>query len=95
MEPLSAISLACNILQVVEYGAKILSKAAEYRSAADEALGEHATLRDVLQSLKGLKVDKQSAFESLRMSIKSLWYEDKIKSIKLALADAKDNLNIA
>lgn len=57
MEPLSAFSLACNILQIVEYGANVLSRAAEYRTAPNGALNQHNTLYDVLQSLKGLNAE--------------------------------------
>lgn len=57
MEPLSALPLACNVLQIVEYGANILSKTAEYRSAAEGALAEHERLRGVLKSLKELNVE--------------------------------------
>ncbi|KAK9419407.1 putative NACHT domain-containing protein [Seiridium unicorne] len=125
MDPLSSLSLACNVLQLTEYGAKILSKTAEYRSSVDGRLREHGSLRDVLQSLKGLnaeltanmasggdntpismpKVRLNAAnnecirladdFESLRMSIKSMRYEARITFMKAALAEAKNNLNIA
>ncbi|KAF2994212.1 hypothetical protein E8E14_001000 [Neopestalotiopsis sp. 37M] len=140
MDPLSAFSLACNILQIVEYGANVLSRAAEYRDAPNGALNQHNTLHDVLQSLKGLnaelgatlpsssiaqrttvpntrlvvankeciriadelialleklKVKKSSTLEALRMSIKSVWYESKVKALKHDLAEAKDNLSFA
>ncbi|ETS85085.1 hypothetical protein PFICI_03110 [Pestalotiopsis fici W106-1] len=140
MEPLSAFSLACNILQIVEYGANVLSRAAQYRAASNGALNEHNTLYDVLQSLKGLnaelglslppsgsvqkatvpelrlatankecmriadeliallehlKVKKSSTVEGIRMGIKSIWYEGKVKTLKHDLAEAKDNLSFA
>ncbi|KAI4596649.1 hypothetical protein KJ359_004991 [Pestalotiopsis sp. 9143b] len=127
MEPLSAFSLACNILQIVEYGANVLSRAAEYRIAPNGALSEHNTLKDVMQSLKRLngelvlllpsaaespkatphesrliaaneecmriadglitllerlKVNQSGTFEGIRMGIKSLWYEGKVKVMK-------------
>lgn len=56
-DPLSALSLACNVLQIIEYGAKILTKTAEYHSAADGAPSEQTTLRGVVQSLKGLNTE--------------------------------------
>lgn len=140
MEPLSAFSLACNILQIVEYGANVLSRAAEYRIAPNGALSEHNTLNDVMQSLKRLngelvlllpsaaespkatphesrliaaneecmriadglitllerlKVNQSGTFEGIRMGIKSLWYEGKVKVMKSDLSEARDNLNLA
>ncbi|KAL9619550.1 MAG: hypothetical protein Q9160_005826 [Pyrenula sp. 1 TL-2023] len=141
LEPLSAFSLACNVLQIVEYGAKILTKTIEYRNAADGTLAEHQNLFDVLQSLKGLNVDIQasmprpsdgeeqsaagsrltaanedclrlsedfvnfldrlkvydtrSMLESVRLSIKSVWYKERLENMKNALSQARDNLNIA
>lgn len=61
MDPLSALSLSCNVLQIVEYGAKLLSKSAEYHSAADGTLNEHASLREVSQSLRGLNEELAAA----------------------------------
>ncbi|KAK6067839.1 nucleoside-diphosphate-sugar epimerase family protein [Seiridium cupressi] len=95
--------------ELIEYGAKILSKTAEYRSSVDGTLREHGSLRDVLQSLKGLNAEltanmasggdntpiSMPNFESLRMSIKSMRYEARTTFMKAALAEAKNNLNIA
>lgn len=144
MEPLSAFSVACNVLQIVEIGAKVLKTAAEYRSAADGAISEHAELRNISQSLLALNADlrtslsgptatdtkiqnkakillesandqclkvstdfiklldrlkvdgtRHAMLESLRLGVKSLWYKDKLDSLNNALAQARDNLNVA
>jgi hypothetical protein len=141
LEPLSAFSVACNVLQVVDFGSKVLTKAIDYRKVANGALSEHQDLRHVLQSLKNLNADLQASMpqpaetkplstaetrlleanteclrlsnefidlldrlkvknrhamlECLRMSIKSLWYREKMDTMESALSQARDNLNIA
>lgn len=144
LDPLSAFSVACNVLQIVEIGARVLNTAAEYRSATDGAISEHAELRNISQSLLALNADlrtslsaskasetklqnkaeallesandrclkistefvklldrlkiegtRHAMLESLRLSVKSLWYKDKLDSMSKVLAQARDNLNIA
>jgi hypothetical protein len=141
LEPLSAFSVACNVLQIIELGSQVLSKAIDYRKAANGALSEHQDLRHVLQSLKNLNADLQASMpqlagtkplstaetrlleanteclrlsnefidlldrlkvknrhamlECLRMSIKSLWYREKMDAMESALSQARDNLNVA
>jgi len=146
MDPLSAFSVACNVLQIVDIGAKVLKTAAEYRAATDGAISEHAELRNISQSLLALNAELQTSLsaptpkatdtgaqdkaklllesandrclkvsidfiklldrlkvdgtrhamlESLRLSVKSLWYKDRIDSLNNALSQARDNLNIA
>ncbi|KAI9149984.1 hypothetical protein HJFPF1_09731 [Paramyrothecium foliicola] len=56
-DPLSAFAVACNILQIVEVGAKILTKAAEYHDAADGAPADHVRLHEVAESLKTLNIE--------------------------------------
>jgi hypothetical protein len=41
LELLSAFSVACNMLQIIEFAWQVLSKAIEYRKAANGALSEH------------------------------------------------------
>ena len=41
MEPLSAFTVACNVLQVIEAGVKVLNKAVEYHSAQDGLTSDH------------------------------------------------------
>jgi len=50
LDPLSAFSLACNLLQLVEVGSKVLSKAAEYHNSTHGVLSEQQDLQNVLQS---------------------------------------------
>lgn len=142
LEPLSAFSVACNVLQIVEVGTRVLKTAADYRSAADGAIAEHAELKNIAQSLLGLNADlhttlaasndkktrskaetllmsandqclklstefiklldrlkvdgtRHAMLEALRMSVKSLWYKDRLDSMGKGLAQARDNLNLA
>ena len=141
LEPLSAFSVACNVLQIIEAGSKLLNNAVNYGKAADGALSEQQDLRNVLQSLKNLNADlrasmpklggtrplntaetrlleanseclrlsnefielldrlkvknRHAMLESLRMSIKALWYREKMEAMENNLSQARDNLNIA
>lgn len=61
LDPLSAFAVACNLLQVIELGVKVLGKAADYRKAETGALTEQKDLRDVLQSLNNLNTDLQAS----------------------------------
>jgi len=65
LEPLSAFSVACNVLQIIEFGSKVLSNAIDYRKAANGILSEHQDLRHVLQSLKNLNADLQASMPQL------------------------------
>ena len=141
LDPLSSFAIACNVLQVIEIGVKVLSKAADYGKAESGVLNEHKDLRDVLQSLNSLNGDLQSSllpqetskqhsveefrllqandqclrlskelidlldhlrlkerhtvFDSLRMSIKTLWHRDKMIAVERSLSQARDTLNVA
>lgn len=141
LEPLSAFSVACNVLQVIEFGVRVLSKAADYRNAETGVLAEQKDLRDVLQYLSNLNTDliaslpeqtasrphtveenrlieansqclrlskefiefldrlklkdRYAVFDSLRMSIKTLWHRDKMDAMEKSYSQARDNLNVA
>lgn len=141
LDPLSAFSVACNVLQMIELGAKVLNRAAHYRKAEAGILIEQKNLRDVSQSLNNLNSDLQSSllqqtatkqhtveevrlleandqclrlskdfidflerlklrdghavFDSLRMSIKTLWHKDKMDAMEKSLSQARDSLNVA
>ena len=141
LDPLSAFSVACNVLHVIELGVKVLSKAIDYREAETGVLTEQKDLRDVSQTLNGLNTDLQASlpkqtaskqqtveeahlleannqclrlskelidfldrlklrdkpalFDSLRISIKTLWHKDKMDAMEKSLSSARDNLNIA
>ena len=64
LEPLSAFSLACNVIQIVETGCKLLSAAADYRQAGDGALKEHRDLREVSRTLNNLNISLKSSLET-------------------------------
>ena len=141
LDPLSAFSVACNVLHVIELGVKVLSRAMDYREAETGVLTEQKGLRDVSQTLNSLNTDlqaslsqqtaskqhtveeahlleannqclrlskeliefldrlklkdKHAAFNSLRLSIKTLWYKDKMDALEKSLSSARDNLNVA
>ena len=61
LDPLSAFSVACNVLQVVEYGVKVLSKAADYQRTETGILTEQKDLQDVSQTLVHLNTDLQAS----------------------------------
>ena len=128
LDPLSAFSVACNVLHVIEAGAKVLSKATDYRKAATGVLTEQKDLRDVLQTLSNLNIDLEASlsqetilehrtvaesrlieandqclrlsreliafldrlklrdrhvvFESMRMSMKTLWHKDRMDAME-------------
>ena len=141
LEPLSAFAVACNVLQVVDIGVKVLGKAARYRKAETGVLPEQKDLLDVLQSLNKLNTDleaplpqetaskqrtveearlieandrclqlskeflnfldrlklrdRHAVFDSLCISIKTLWHKDRMDSMDKSLSSARDNLNVA
>ena len=61
LDALSAFAVACNVLQMIEVGAKVLSKAADYRDSETGILTEQKDLHDVLQSLNNLNADIQAS----------------------------------
>ena len=54
MDPLSAVGLASNILQFVEFSVKLVGKGVEIYSSADGAPVQHADIRSSLYSLREL-----------------------------------------
>ncbi|KFA67611.1 hypothetical protein S40285_10875 [Stachybotrys chlorohalonatus IBT 40285] len=59
-DPLSAFATACNILQIIEVGTKVLTKAAGYHNATDGALEEQRNLYGTAQSLKTLNLELEA-----------------------------------
>jgi seryl-tRNA synthetase len=51
MDPLSALGLAANIVQFVDFGSKLLSGAYELRNSPNGQLEEHAELETITKSL--------------------------------------------
>ena len=64
LDPLSAFAVACNILQVVEFGVKALNKAAEYRKFESPLVGEQADLQSVTHSLNDLNASLHDAISA-------------------------------
>jgi hypothetical protein len=138
LDPLSAFSVACNVLQIVETSLRVLGKTAEcYKSGApdeistilgnlytieslnDELRGflpdrlgktplSPAELRlveaneqclrlsgDFIQLLDSLKVTKKSVWHSIGISIKTMWYQDKVESFEKAISESRANLTLA
>ena len=62
MEPLSAFAVACNVLQVIEGGVKVLNKAVQYHNAQDGLTNDHQKLKNIAQSLSNLSADLQASF---------------------------------
>lgn len=62
LDPVSAFSITCNVLQVIETGVKVLSKAADYRKAENGVLAEQKDLREILQTLNHLNSDLGTSF---------------------------------
>lgn len=61
LDPWSAFAAVCNVLQVIEVGVKVLSKAADYQHSETGLLAEHNDLRSILSSLSDLNTDLQVA----------------------------------
>ena len=52
--------------------------------------------KELLSFLDRLKLrDKHAVFDSLRISIKTLWHKDKMDAMGKSLSSARDNLNVA
>src|ERR1700750_1877524 len=71
LDPLSAFAVACNVLQIIEFGSKALTNAIAYRKAANGELPENRDLRQVLQSLKTLNMDLSASMPRMT-GLKSL-----------------------
>lgn len=53
-DPLTSFSVACNVLQIIDFGVKALRKAADYRKDEAGALKEQKDLRNILENLSNL-----------------------------------------
>lgn len=138
LDPLSAFSVACNVLQIVETSLRVLGRSAEcYKSGSlDEVSvivgnvhtmeGLNNELKDILpdspgrtplssaelrlvdaneqclklsgefkQLLDGLNITKKSVWRSIGISVKSMWYQDKLASFEKAISEARANLTLA
>lgn len=63
MEPVAALSLACNILQVVEFSTKVLSKSRQLRQSFSGILPENIELEQVVSHQRDLvqRLQKQAS----------------------------------
>jgi hypothetical protein len=61
MDPLSGLAVACNVLQVVEQGYKIISTTADIYRSSDGAPAEHVKLQSLAEKLQALNLDLESS----------------------------------
>jgi hypothetical protein len=54
MESIAALSLASNIIQIVDFSSRIISRGHELYNSADGRLGEHAVLENAARNLSEL-----------------------------------------
>ena len=59
MDPLTVFSLACSVVQVVDFSIKVLSSCREIYK--DGASSENGDLADMTDRLKGLRIDLTAA----------------------------------
>jgi hypothetical protein len=59
MDPISALGLASNIIQIVDFAARIISRSYEIYNSTDGQLQDHAILDDAAQNLSELYADLQ------------------------------------
>lgn len=138
LDPLSAFSVACNVLQIVETSLRVLGRSVEYyKSGSPDELsiivgnvrtieGLNDELKDILPDARGkiqmssaelrlvdaneqclrlsgdfmqlldsLKVTKKSVWRSIGISVKSMWYQDKLASFEKAISEGRANLTLA
>lgn len=57
MEPVSALALAGNIIQLVDFSTRILSRSKELYKSVDGQTAEHALLENAAQNLSDLSAD--------------------------------------
>lgn len=134
-EPLAALGLAANILQLLEFGSKTVSQfrsiyqgyrdkdslldivstnrefqdiLANLRSETKQTNGSPNLvnlakdsqavaneLATFIRSLMQTGTDSTSKFEALRLSIKRVWNEDKLKAIQMRLAGFQNQLMLS
>lgn len=68
MEPLSAFALASSVLQVVEFGVRLIAKATEYRASDNAYLAEHGNLRGIAESLNSMSNGLSASLERQKAS---------------------------
>jgi len=64
MDPLSALSLASNIIQIVDFSSRIVSRGYELYNSADGRTEEHAMLDNAAENLSRLYEDLNSCLKS-------------------------------
>lgn len=90
MEALVAFSVACNVLQLVDTGSKILSRSIELRNSSDGLLAEHKSLRDAAVALNGLNADLETALTANSPSHPTAVEQSLIKANQTCLTVSND-----
>ncbi|KAF8851727.1 hypothetical protein BDZ45DRAFT_808104 [Acephala macrosclerotiorum] len=108
MDPLSALSLASTIIQLVDFGSKLLSKSVQLYKATNGTLKAHeedafeklcdeaaAVAEEFLSRLKELKVrdGKHRGWEFFKAAVRAAWSQDEIYSLQKRLSTLKESLN--
>ena len=60
MDPLSALGLACNIIQIVDFSARIISRGHELYTSPNGTLQEHDNLKAAAKSLSELSLEMRN-----------------------------------
>ncbi|KAH7409648.1 hypothetical protein BKA64DRAFT_720887 [Cadophora sp. MPI-SDFR-AT-0126] len=72
MDPLAALSLASNIIQLVEFGSKIVSTSQKLKASASGALSETIDLEVVTKDLSNISIRLKQGVQSAALSGPSL-----------------------
>jgi len=70
MEPLSAFSVAANVIQLVDFTSKLVSGAHEIYESADEELIEHSELKAVTKNLSRLTREFDTSIKARKLDRK-------------------------
>ena len=70
MDPLSALGLASNIIQITEFTGKLISQSKEIYRSADGTLSEHAILEEAARKpARASKYDEAGRAEAMQNSL--------------------------
>jgi hypothetical protein len=96
MDPLTALGLASNIIQLISFTSDLVSKSREIYKSADGALVEHLELETIAKSLKDLSTDlpdelkRQKSLTNLEKQLRDLC--EKCNEVSIELIEATNRL---